>query len=111
MKVTPSALVRRDNVASPAVEGSAPWVKVGCRPSARRPSPSCDVTKTRLPATIGDDTPLPASVACHARLSLVLHEAGSADGAATPVADGPRQCGQSFAKAAVAARPMNPTTT
>src|SRR5688500_18227904 len=95
---------RRDNVASPAVDGSAPCVRVGCRPSRRRPSPICDVTKTRLPCTIGDDTPAPASAACHATLSRTLHVDGNGDGAATPVADGPRQCGQSVALSAAVAQ-------
>src|SRR5688500_15520355 len=92
-----SARERRASVASPAVEGSAPCVNVGCRPSRRRPSPICELTNTRVPDTIGDDTPAPASATSHATLSLALQVAGNGDDAATPDAAGPRQCGQSFA--------------
>src|SRR6187431_194637 len=46
---------------------------------------------------MGDDTPAPCSADCHATFVVVFHVDGNGEAAATPVAVGPRQCGQSLA--------------
>ena len=52
---------------------------------------------TRLPLTIGDDTPSPASGAFHATFSVALHFSGSFVSGVVPVPAGPRHDGQSAA--------------
>ena len=51
----------------------------------------------RSPLTIGVEMPTPASGAFHATFSVALQRVGSAASEDTPVACGPRQCGQSSA--------------
>ena len=63
----------------------------------RTPVPICDVTKTRSPDTIGDDTPRPPSGAFHATFSVALHLTGRFFSSVAPVPRGPRHCGQSAA--------------
>ena len=46
--------------------------------------PTCDVTITRSPQTMGDDVPSPASAARHAMFSLALHVVGRPVSEETP---------------------------
>jgi hypothetical protein len=59
--------------------------------------PTCEVTMTRSPQTMGDDVPSPASVARQATFRLALHVVGSPVSNETPRLDGPRHCGQFWA--------------
>jgi hypothetical protein len=75
-----------------AADASAPWPRRG--PCRLAPRPTCDVTNTRSPHTIGDETPTPLSRVLHAIFVLLLHEAGSWVSLDAPVPAGPRHCGQ-----------------
>jgi hypothetical protein len=66
-------------------------------PGRRTPVPICDVTKTRSPDTIGDDTPTPPSGARQATFSVAFHVTGRFFSSVAPVPRGPRHCGQSAA--------------
>ena len=48
-------------------------------PPARPTLPTCEVTNTRSPHTIGDDVPRPASEVCHAMFFSALHVVGRRD--------------------------------
>ena len=75
---------------------SAPCASRGWLPARRSRRRSARSTKTRSPATIGDDTPTPPSGAFQATFSVALQRpADSFVGA--PVPRGPRHCGQSAA--------------
>jgi hypothetical protein len=67
------------------------------------PLPICDVTMTRFPLTMGDDTPRPAIGVFQATFSVALHRIGSPVSLVVPVPFGPRQCGQSAAAIVVPA--------
>ena len=56
--------------------------------------PTCDVTMTRSPQTMGEEVPRPASGARQARFSLAPHVVGRPASCDTPRLDGPRHCGQ-----------------
>src|SRR5262249_36304377 len=56
--------------------------------------PACDVTNTRPPQTIGDETPTPPSRIRHAMFEASLQDWGSPVSDEAPVPAGPRQCGQ-----------------
>jgi hypothetical protein len=76
-------------------------------PARRTPVPTCDVTKTRSPETIGDETPTPPMAAFHATFSVALQRTGRFFSSEAPVPRGPRHCGQS---AAAAVDPPSATT-
>src|SRR5262249_34790006 len=59
---------------SPAPAGSEPCDSRG--PCRLAPDPSCEVTNTVLPQTIGDEAPTPASEAFQATLSVALQRSG-----------------------------------
>ena len=61
---------------SPATPALAPCASRGWLPGRRTPAPICEVTKTRSPTTIGDDTPRPPIGAFHATFSVALHLTG-----------------------------------
>src|SRR5262249_5934323 len=82
---------------SPEVAAAAPCDSRGWVPAFRTPAPICDVTNTRSPDTIGDDTPTPARFAFHARVSAALHCSGRLRSFVVPLPSGPRHCGQSAA--------------
>src|SRR6188474_1291698 len=75
------------------------------------PVPICDVTKTRSPDTIGDDTPSPPIAAFHATFSVALHRTGRFFSSVAPVPRGPRHCGQSAADAETLSAIVRPTAT
>src|SRR5688572_15727393 len=77
---------------SPAAAASAPCARRG--PCRDAPLPTCDVTKTRLPQTMGEDTPRPRIADFQAMPSVLLHRLGSPVSDETPDQAGPRQCGQ-----------------
>jgi hypothetical protein len=56
----------------------------------RTPVPICDVTNTRSPETIGDETPSPPIDAFHATFSVALHVDGRFFSSLAPVPRGPR---------------------
>ena len=87
---------------SPIAVGSPPCTRRG--PGRLMPAPSCDVTKTRSPLTMGVEMPTPAIGAFQAIFSLAPQRVGSVWSAEMPSACGPRQCGQSSAR--IAAMPV-----
>src|SRR5688572_26453779 len=89
---------------SPAAAASSPCTRRG--PERATPVPSCDVTNTLFPHTIGDDMPIPRIEAFHAMFSVSLQRTGRLASGETPVDAGPRQFGQFSADSGT----MDPTT-
>ena len=85
-----------------AGEASSPCPSRG--PSWLGPLPTCDVTNTRSPHTIGDDTPTPCNRVFHAMFRVSLHDSGSRVSLDAPVPAGPRHCGQFSADAEAPSR-------
>ena len=83
--------------ARPRHSASPPWTRRGWLPARRLPMPSCDVTITRPPLTIGEETPRPATGAFQATFCVALHVTGSAESLVELLPLGPRQVGQSAA--------------
>jgi hypothetical protein len=74
-----------------------PCARRGWFPGLRTPVPICDVTKTRSPNTIGDDTPTPPSGARQTTFSVAFHVTGRFFSSVAPVPRGPRHWGRSAA--------------
>ena len=86
----------------PASDRSSRASRGWLSPPATGARPTCEVTITRSPTTIGDDVPAPASGARHARCSVALHVVGSGASVEIAALPGPRHCGQSCAAAPAA---------
>src|SRR5262245_16250251 len=95
--LSPSAAGAGPSARSPEPLAAAPCARRGWFPGFRTPDPICDVTNTRSPATIGLDTPWPASGAFHATFSVGDQRSGRFFSVAIPLPAGPRQFGQSDA--------------
>src|SRR5687767_1729085 len=80
------------NDRSPAAAASAPCASRG--PCRDAPLPTCDVTKTRSPHTMGEDTARPRMADFQAMPSVLLQRLGNPVSGETPDQEGPRQCGQ-----------------
>src|SRR3990170_8386942 len=88
----PAAAPALPSGVSPAATASPAWNSLG--PGCTTPRPTCEVTNTRSPQTIGDEMPSPRTGAFQAMFSVLLQRAGSPVSGETPVPDGPRQFGQ-----------------
>src|SRR5438552_91367 len=63
-------------------------------------SENAEVINTLSPQTTGDDQPRPGILAFHRTFLSAAHSAGSCVSVDTPLAFGPRNCGQSALRAA-----------
>ena len=81
----------------PLAQGSGVASLYEPRTFAADPVPICEVTNTRSPLTMGDEMPSAGDRRFPGALSVALHLIGTLRSGATPLAAGPRQCGQSSA--------------
>ena len=83
---------RRTGAARAAGRRRAAW----CDAAASTPTGTADSTKSRSPQTTGDEEPRPGISTFQRMFFVSLHSSGGSAVVDTPVACGPRHCGQYF---------------